>query len=137
MYVNALIKRAGIFAGQHNLNKCKTCLEKALIISPHSTDILVHRARVSQPCTLHVMLQQESPSLLYAPECVQYLILHFTYHLRKSITFNGMIHTVVLPLDYCGNKSTKVHNPRRSLHKCIVTLLRKLYVRDPCMCNGI
>ena len=47
MYVNALIKRAGIFAGQHNMDKCKTCLEKALAICPDSIDVLVHRARVS------------------------------------------------------------------------------------------
>ena len=47
MYVNALIKRAGIFAGQQSLGKCKTCLEKAAAISPTSIDILVHRARVS------------------------------------------------------------------------------------------
>ena len=47
MYVNALIKRAGIFAGQQNVDKCKTCLEKARVLSPHSVDILVHSARVS------------------------------------------------------------------------------------------
>ena len=47
MYVNALIKRAGIFAGQQNMDKCKTCLEKALAVCPDSIDVLVHRARVS------------------------------------------------------------------------------------------
>jgi import receptor subunit TOM70 len=46
MYVNALIKRAGIFAGQQNMDKCKTCLEKALAVCPDSIDVLVHRARV-------------------------------------------------------------------------------------------
>ena len=47
MYVNALIKRAGIFAGQQNMDKCRTCLEKASALCPDSIDVLVHRARVS------------------------------------------------------------------------------------------
>ena len=47
MYVNALIKKAGIFAGGLKLDKCKTCFEKAVAIMPDSTDIFVHRARVS------------------------------------------------------------------------------------------
>ena len=47
MYVNALIKKAGIFAGRQSLDKCKTCFEKAENLAPNSIDILVHRARVS------------------------------------------------------------------------------------------
>ena len=54
MYVNALIKRAGIFAGRQSLNKCNVCLEKAAAIAPDSIDILVHRARVS--LTAHVYM---------------------------------------------------------------------------------
>ena len=52
MYVNALIKRAGIFAGRQSLDKCRTCLEKAVSIDPDSIDILIHRARVSSPAVV-------------------------------------------------------------------------------------
>ena len=46
MYANALIKKAGIYAGQLNLKKCKTCFEKAMAIAPDCTDLYVHKARV-------------------------------------------------------------------------------------------
>ena len=49
MYVNALIKKAVIFAGGMEMDKCKACFEKALAIDPGSGDVFVHRARVGVP----------------------------------------------------------------------------------------
>ena len=46
MYVNALVKKAGVFAGSFEMDKCKACFEKAQAILPASTDILAHRAKV-------------------------------------------------------------------------------------------
>lgn len=48
MYVSALVRRAGIFAGSGEMDKCKTCFEKALAIDPNAVDIYIHRARVSR-----------------------------------------------------------------------------------------
>ena len=47
MYINALLKRGGIFAGHFETEKCKTCFEKALAIDANCTDVFIHRARVS------------------------------------------------------------------------------------------
>ena len=47
MYINALLKRGGIFAGHFEAEKCKTCFEKALTIDASCTDVFIHRARVS------------------------------------------------------------------------------------------
>ena len=86
MYVNALIKRAGIFAGRQSLNKCKVCLEKATAIAPDSIDILVHRARVS--LTVHVyMYPYTTSALIYISE--KYLHLHVV----SADTFKPVSHT--------------------------------------------
>ena len=47
MYINALLKRGGIFAGHLETEKCKTCFEKALAIDANCIDVFIHRARVS------------------------------------------------------------------------------------------
>jgi len=54
MYVNALLKKAGVFAGQFQMEKCKTCFEKALAIDPNCIDIFIHRARVRNTPTHRV-----------------------------------------------------------------------------------
>ena len=46
-YINALLKKGGIFAGHFETQKCKTCFEKALTIDANCTDVFIHRARVS------------------------------------------------------------------------------------------
>ena len=47
MCVSALVRRAGIFAGSGEMEKCNTCLDKALAIDSNAADIFIHRARVS------------------------------------------------------------------------------------------
>ena len=47
MYINALLKRGGIFAGHFETQKCKPCFEKALAIDANCTDVFIHRARLS------------------------------------------------------------------------------------------
>ena len=47
MYINALLKRGGIFVGHFETEKCKTFFEKALAIDANCTDVFIHRARVS------------------------------------------------------------------------------------------
>ena len=83
MYVNALIKRAGIFAGQQNMDKCKTCLEKAFAICPDSIDILVHRARVSYPYILRIT--DNTYRLQNVAECMYRT--SYTYTWTRSLYF--------------------------------------------------
>ena len=45
--MSALVRRAGIFAGCGEMEKTKTCFEKALAIDSNAADIYIHRARVS------------------------------------------------------------------------------------------
>ena len=47
MYTNALVKRAGIFAGLGEVEKCQTCFTKALAIDSNCADVFIYRARVS------------------------------------------------------------------------------------------
>ena len=47
MYTNALVKRAGIFAGLGEIEKCQTCFSKALAIDSNCADVFIYRARVS------------------------------------------------------------------------------------------
>ena len=47
MCVGALVRRAGIFAGEGHIEKSKTCIEKAEAIDSNAVDIYIHRARVS------------------------------------------------------------------------------------------
>ena len=48
MCVGALVRRAGIFAGGGQMEKSKTCFEKAMAIDSNAVDIYIHRARVSE-----------------------------------------------------------------------------------------
>ena len=54
MYISALIRKAGIFAGEGEMEKCKTCFDRVLAIDQKSGDAYIHRARVSRvaPFTL-------------------------------------------------------------------------------------
>ena len=48
MAINALIKKASIFAGDTDLDKVKTCFDKCFVLDSGCPDALIHRARVSQ-----------------------------------------------------------------------------------------
>ena len=80
MYINALLKRGGIFAGHFETEKCKTCFEKALAIDANCTDVFIHRARVSIVDQINHLLQRVKvypypinhlpfPSLFYLSFC--------------------------------------------------------------------
>ena len=80
MYINALLKRGGIFAGHFETEKCKTCFEKALAIDANCTDVFIHRARVSIVDQTNHLLQRVKvypypinhlpfPSLFYLSFC--------------------------------------------------------------------
>lgn len=47
MVINALIKKASVFAGNSELEKLKSCFDKCLVLDSTSPDCLMHRARVN------------------------------------------------------------------------------------------
>ena len=70
MCVSALVRRAGIFAGSGEMEKCKTCFEKAVAIDSNAVDIFIHRARVSSHnryCVHVSYLIMCGPRLVFIP----------------------------------------------------------------------
>ena len=58
MCVSALVRRAGIFAGCGEMDKCKTCFEKAMAIDSSAVDVFIHRARVSTNVNAYIHIVQ-------------------------------------------------------------------------------
>ena len=52
MRINALIKKAKIFAGSFQTQKCDECFEKAHDIDANCVDVYIHRAMVSIKCSV-------------------------------------------------------------------------------------
>ena len=54
MVINALIKKASVYAGNSEMDKVKSCYDKCFVIDSQCPDALIHRARVSQ-CVFSLM----------------------------------------------------------------------------------
>lgn len=46
MAVNALIKKASVYAGNHGMDEVTTCFDKCFQLDPECPDALLHKARV-------------------------------------------------------------------------------------------
>ena len=47
MAINALIKKASIYAGDSDMDKVKACFDKCFVLESSCPDALIHRGRVS------------------------------------------------------------------------------------------
>ncbi len=47
MAINALIKKASVYAGESDMDKVKGCFDKCFVLEASCPDALIHRARVS------------------------------------------------------------------------------------------
>ena len=48
MTINALIKKASVYAGNADMDVVRVCFDKCLALDPACPDALLHRARVGE-----------------------------------------------------------------------------------------